>query len=159
MSAYFLTRLQSWTRLAFLAVLLLAARSAQAQLLDLNHNGISDVWELVYGAAGSDPNLDSDGDGVADRLEAVAGTDPRDPRSVARISACKMTTNGFQVTMAGALGKRFELQSSEVANGNTAIHWITEGSIVARSNPVVTLTAPGDRPGKFFRVTVSDVDT
>src|SRR4051812_12226884 len=44
---------------------LLACESIQAQKLDLNSNGMSDVWEQIYNAAALNPNLDSDGDGVS----------------------------------------------------------------------------------------------
>ncbi len=51
---------------------------------DLDHNGLSDLWEQqVFGGLSSDrtASTDSDGDGVADYAEFVAGTDPTDPGS------------------------------------------------------------------------------
>ena len=163
MPVYLLERIIPWLRIVFITALLISARSAHAQMLDLNANHVSDIWELYYGAEGFDPNFDSDGDGVPNRSEATAGTDPRDVRSVARISGSRLVTNGlqvsFQVTISGALGKRFELESSEVIPGNPATPWFIEGSLVARTNPVVTISALADRPAKFFRMSVADVDT
>jgi hypothetical protein len=70
-----------------------------------------------------------------------------------------MTTNGFAVSMRGALGKRLVLESSEpTANGSAPV-WTAEGAIVARTNADVVLIAPADRPSKIFRMSVSDVDT
>ena len=46
----------------------LGARPILAQMVDLNGNGMSDIWELIYGASGLDPNADTDGDGVANRF-------------------------------------------------------------------------------------------
>src|SRR5713101_1911240 len=40
------------------AALLLCPSRAQAQKLDLNSNGMSDIWEQIYGSAGLDPNAD-----------------------------------------------------------------------------------------------------
>jgi len=45
-------------------------------MIDLNGNGISDVWEWVYGANNVNPNADPDGDGFSNLQEAIAGTNP-----------------------------------------------------------------------------------
>src|SRR5882672_7316578 len=147
-----------WSRAAFFVLLLAVTRSGHGQILDFNHNGLSAVWELVYNAQGIDPNADSDGDGVVNRLEAVAGTDPFNPRSLPRISSFTVTNQIAVVRMNGALGKRYELQATEVI-GRESTNWLTQASLVARTNPIVTLTAPADSPTKFFRIVVSDVDT
>ena len=46
--------------------------------------------------------------------------------------------------MQGALGKRYELQACEAVCGAMGTNWIAEASLVARTNPLVTLTAPAD---------------
>ncbi|HXJ59261.1 MAG TPA: hypothetical protein VNU68_21640 [Verrucomicrobiae bacterium] len=89
-------------------------------MLDRNGNGTSDIWEALYStpACGlqlsSSLDIDSDGDGVLNRQEAVAGTDPRDARSVPRIRGLELTTHGVVVTIAGALGKSYQLLGSEL---------------------------------------------
>ena len=132
-------------------------------MLDLNGNGVSDLWELLYSAENFAADFDSDGDGVPNRLEATAGTDPRDARSVPKISGYRLVTNGlqktFQVAISGIRGKRYELLSSEIADANAANAWTTEGSIVARGDSTVTISATADRPARFFRMSVADVDT
>ena len=94
-----------------LTTLFLPQRRVLAQNLDLNSNGISDIWEQLYGAAGLDPNADTDGDGVPNRLEALAGTDPFDPNSFPRISVSAYYPDHFSVTVPSQLGKRYVLQS------------------------------------------------
>src|SRR5215467_1633635 len=108
LSASSLSRFVFGNRTLLLAALLIAAPSLQAAtlvqappILDLNGNGISDVWELVYNVEISNPDLDSDGDGVSDRMEAIAGTNPYDARSVPRIASFAVTTNGVRATMEG----------------------------------------------------------
>jgi hypothetical protein len=151
----------SW--IALIVVSFFAARAAHAQMLDLNGNGTSDLWELLYGAENFAMDFDSDGDGVPNRLEATAGTDPRDARSVPKISGYRLATNGlqktFQVAIQAVAGKRYELQSSETVDPSAAGNWTSEGSLVARANATVTISAAADRPAKFFRLSVSDVDT
>ena len=46
-------------------------------MIDENGNGVSDVWEGLYGTL-SEPDADWDGDGFSNRQEAEAGTNPRD---------------------------------------------------------------------------------
>jgi hypothetical protein len=158
-----LKRTSRWPLLALAAWLMAGARDVQAQMLDLNANRVSDVWELFHGAENFDPDFDSDGDGLANRAEATAGTDPRDVRSVSRIAGYRLLTNGLQVTLqvtvAGGLGKRFELQSAEALADGLNPAWKTEESLIVRPGSTFTLSAPADRPAKFFRMSVADVDT
>src|SRR5262249_17428630 len=57
-------------------------------LADSDGDGAPDEWENAFGFAANDPSdgtVDSDGDGVLNWQEFVAGTDPRDPGSFLRI--------------------------------------------------------------------------
>ena len=73
-------------RLAALVAVLLSAAESHAQGIDQNANGMSDIWELIYGASSLDPNGDADGDGVSNVSESIAGTNPFDANSVPRIA-------------------------------------------------------------------------
>src|SRR5882724_10698981 len=87
--------------LRFCAVVLAlaACERIQAQKLDLNGNGMSDVWEQIYNAVAMDPNLDTDGDGVSNLRESIAGTDPHSTNSVPKIPSPGITTSNFSVTL------------------------------------------------------------
>jgi len=135
---------------------LLATGSGRAQMVDLNSNLMSDVWEWVYNANGVDPNADSDGDGVINKLEALAGTNPFDANSVPKISFAGYAATNFSVTLSNAWGKFYQLQS--ITNlGST--NWVNETNLIARSGTTSTLTVPADAATKYFRISVADVDT
>ena len=142
-----------------LSLVLFSRLTAHGVAVDLNGNGMSDIWELVYGAAGLDPNGDADGDGASNLQEAVAGTDPFDPSSVPNISAAAMAGTNVSVTIACALGKKYELQSTQPFSAGGGSNWTTEATAVARSGSVMTLTAPASSSTKFYRIAISDVDT
>ena len=140
-----------------LAVLIFGAAHGQAQMVDLNANGMSDIWELVFGAGGLDPNGDPDQDGAPNLVEAIAGTDPFDSNSVPRISFAVSSSTNLTLNMPCALGKLYQLQSIEALAGGS--NWTTEASVVAQSGSVVSFAAPASPAAKFFRIAISDVDT
>jgi subtilisin family serine protease len=64
---------------------------------DSNNNGISDEWELRHFGEVSPARTsltDSDGDGMTDYQEFMAGTDPNDPDSVLSFFKPEMLPNG-----------------------------------------------------------------
>ena len=129
---------------------------AMAQMVDMNGNGISDVWERVYNANGINPNADADGDGFSNLQEALAGTNPFNSNSYPRIPIMFCSPSNFSVTLPSALGKQYQLQSVTTP-GKT--NWFVETNLVARSGTNVTLTVPTGAAMKFYRVAISDVNS
>ena len=146
-------------RLVVLFVVLVAAELAPAQKIDQNANGMSDIWELVYGASSLNWNGDADADGVSNGLESIAGTNPFDANSAPRIAAVAHTTTNFSVSLPCVLGKQYQLQSIPGLSRASLSNWMTEASVVARTGTVVTVSAPASAAPKFFRIAISDVDT
>ncbi len=145
-------------RWRWVAVLVLFASLAMgsAQMVDLNGNGISDIWEWVYGANGINPSADSDGDGFSNLQEAIAGTNPFNSNSYPRISPVMLSGTNLSILMPGALGKFYQLQS--VTNlGST--NWLVETGLVLRTGTNLTLPAPVNTTTKFFRIVISDTNT
>ena len=142
-----------------LILLLLACQAgrSRAQMLDLNANGMSDIWELMYGASALNPLADSDGDGMVNVLESLAGTNPFDSNSVPRIPVQGYYGTNFFITMPGQLGKLYQLQSTiRLTNGAS---WSNESSLELRYGSNVTLNAPyNSNSPKYFRIAISDVD-
>ncbi len=130
--------------------------AAHAQMIDLNGNGMSDIWEWIYNAYGIDPRTDPDGDSFSNLQESIAGTNPFDSNSYPFIPIIANSPSNFSVTMPCALGKQYQLQSITLLGGT---NWFVETNLVARSGSNVTLTAPAATAAKFYRVAISDVDT
>ena len=139
------------------AVLILpGAPGAFAQMVDLNGNGMSDIWEWVYSATNIAPNVDSDGDGMSNLQEATAGTNPFDSNSVPKISLFSVSPTNGSITMSAQLGKLYQLQS--ITNlGST--NWLTETSTVVRTGTNITFPSPVSQVMKFYRIAISDVDS
>jgi uncharacterized protein (DUF1800 family) len=130
-----------------------------AQMVDLNGNGMSDIWELIYGASGLNPQGDADGDGASNLQEAIAGTNPFDPNSKPVIASAGTAGTNVSVNIACAAGKQYDLQSIQpFVDGNWS-NWVTEASAVARSGTSLTLSAPASVVTKFYRIAISDVDS
>jgi hypothetical protein len=63
-------------------------------LADFDQDGMADVWEVQYGFNtnnAADALLDFDGDGMINRDEYIAGTDPTNPLSLLKLTVT--TTN------------------------------------------------------------------
>jgi uncharacterized protein (DUF1800 family) len=129
---------------------------ANARIIDLNHNGMSDIWEWIYNAYGVDPNADPDGDHFSNLQESIAGTNPFDSNSYPDITVMTATSNVFSVTVPCELGKQYQLQGSPTVVGT---NWVVEATIVARTGTNVTLVAPTNATARYFRLAISDVDT
>ena len=136
--------------------LLLVPVAANAQMLDLNGNGMSDVWEWLYSATNLSPNADADGDGMSNLQEALAGTNPFDSNSVPKISVFTVSATNGSITMPAQLGKLYQLQSVTVL-GST--NWLTETSQVVRTGTSFTFPSPVNATMKFYRIAISDVDS
>jgi uncharacterized protein (DUF1800 family) len=147
----------AWFLRVFVIIsVLFLGRAAFAQMLDLNGNGMSDIWEWVYGATNLNPTADADGDGYSNLQEAVAGTNPFDSNSVPKISLFSMSATNDNITMAAQLGKLYQLQS--VTNLGTS-NWLTETSTVVRTGTNFMFPSPANSAMKFYRVVISDVDS
>jgi hypothetical protein len=133
--------------------------AVRAQKVDLNGNGMSDIWELMYGAQSLNPGDDTDGDGVSNQAESTAGTNPFDANSAPKITVSGRTGTNFSVTMPCAWGKQYQLQSTTDFSNGTGSNWVVEASSIPRAGSTVTLTASASDAAKFFRIAIADVDS
>lgn len=121
--------------------------------IDANHNGISDAWENHYfGSAGADRTqfTDSDGDGMSDYAEFIAGTNPTNAASKFIFVSAAVQTNHVQLKWSVVPGRLYQLESStNLADWLPLTDW--QQAVTSPMSYSGTNAATGMR---FFRVDV-----
>src|SRR6266487_1945640 len=96
-----------------------ASRLVRVNLLgvtDSDGDGLPDTWEIAHGLNPFDAtgingaNGDPDGDGFTNLQEYLAGTDPRDPNSLLRIS--DLSSGGQVVSWSSIPGKNYQIYAT-----------------------------------------------
>ena len=120
----------------------------------INNAGIEGPLSAVSAAvAVLDPNGDSDGDGVSNASEDLAGTDPLDPTSVFRVQSVVRNAGGstVQITWSSVSGKKYEVDfSPDLSPGSfTAV----SSAIIATAGTTTFAHQPSTAKG-FYRVMI-----
>lgn len=81
---------------------------------DTNTNGLPDDWEQTHFTNLNEAltHEDTDGDGLDNRSEYLAHTDPQDSNSVLRLTGLEQTSDGYVVRWSSIGGTRYELDAS-----------------------------------------------
>jgi subtilisin family serine protease len=131
-----------------------AGRLNLAGIVDSDHNGLPDWWELQYFAhpTGTDPNSDPDGDGANDLAEFLAGTAPTNSASALRLAVSRGPSAGqVKLQWPSAAGRYYRiLRSTNLLSGfNTILQ-----TNLSATPPLNTLTdaPPGSARGIFYRL-------
>jgi uncharacterized protein (DUF1800 family) len=138
-------------RFFFIIGLMLVQAPNSSGKIDLNANGLSDLWEMLYNETPLMPDADDDGDGFTNRQEAIAGTHPRDPQS-RPLHALANHATPFAQHIAALPGKEYILEHSpDLSSGS----WIEIERFAVDTPGTVAL--PADEG--FYRSSVRDRDS
>ncbi|MGJ8674137.1 DUF1800 family protein [Rubritalea sp.] len=129
--------------------------------IDLNNNGVSDIWEYRFGATDlvedeASKSQDYDGDGFSNVQEALLGTNPFQARSRFELIAKPEGASDVQLTLATILGKEYQLYGSETLIDGS---WSPTELPFAGTGGQVGFLVESDGPQQYFyQASVEDVD-
>ena len=128
------------------------------------------IWSAIGDGTAFDPTKvrasdDSDGDGVSNLNEFLAGTDPANAEDLLKVLLSRSSnSNVAQLTFFSVPGKRYQVQSGILKNGESV--WTTAGfanspdatsfySEVRGTGHFLSLFLPATDTSHFFRVVVT----
>ncbi|MBP9900175.1 MAG: S8 family serine peptidase [Verrucomicrobia bacterium] len=119
---------------------------------DLNSNAIPDGWEVQqFGTltAQRTPTTDTDGDGLSDWAEFVAGTDPNNPPPPFRLTAQRFGGNFVQLSWPSVTNHSYRIHAS-----SNAVSWspFSDWFSAMAPNTSYLLATTTNGAAKFFRV-------
>lgn len=145
--------------LRIFGLLLALGAPALHAIVDLDHDGISDVWRTTFPSAGA-ATADPDGDGVTNLAESRAGTNPALASSRLAGTPVTDTTGNLVLRWPGLRGKHYQIESS-----SDCATWTAQGAaFTPTADGVLTsIVRPANSPAadsrRFWRIAVSEVDT
>jgi hypothetical protein len=89
--------LRTLKRGMMLTAVMLGSAGASLAAVDRDGDGMSDIWEFIYGATGLAPGADADGNGFSNAAEALAGTNPFDSETL--LKAALMSCSSALITI------------------------------------------------------------
>jgi len=121
---------------------------------DSNGNGLPDAWQRTYfGTLGVDPNADPDGDGMSNKQEYIAGTNPTNSADKLLITDFNTTPGGSNIslTWSSVPTRSYFIQKSlNLSSPN----WIDSGlGVFSSSGSSITQSIiDTNSPERFYRV-------
>jgi len=130
----------------------LSSNAVLTILSDTNANRLPDVWEAAMGfdpANPPTPDADPDGDGLSNREEYLAGTDPNNPASCLRMQA-DFGDGGARLQFLAVSNRTYTVLYRDSLFGGT---WSKLADFPAQpTNGVITIRDPIWRPGRYYRL-------
>jgi hypothetical protein len=124
---------------------------------DTDGDGLPDPWETANGQSATnalDALLDPDGDGLNNRAEYIAGTDPLDAASCLRVTQVSVSSPA-QITFQAVSNKTYTVEYTDDLN---APGWQKLADRVASpTTGLVTILDPAPSTNRFYRIATPKV--
>jgi pimeloyl-ACP methyl ester carboxylesterase len=123
--------------------------------IDLNHDGMSDVWQQKYSVPSADASRDYDGTGLTNSQKSLLGLDPRNPNSRFHLEIVNdSVSNQLHLRLDTVFGKLYQLESS-----NDLRNWTSFNSAIAGTGSTVEIIQSLTGAQMFFRARfANDID-
>lgn len=119
--------------------------------LDLNRNGYSELWELLYPSVNLE-DVDTDSDGFSNRDEATAGTDPESSTSFLTLEVVSVDAGQTTFRWQGVAGKGYRIEQF------IGEEWIGISSFLPRPFGFVREAVLATNEEAIYRVVAHDLD-
>ena len=121
---------------------------------DANANGLPDAWERTFfGGLGVNPNGDADGDGMSNKQEYLAGTNPTNSASNLQITSVDPTPDGTstKLTWTTVLTRHYLIQENTNLDSPTWDN--SRAGVVVPTNTITSRTFTDvDATNRFYRI-------
>ena len=123
-------------------------------LVDTDKDRMPDVWELANNfdpKSAGEASIDSDGDGLTNLEEYMAGTDPRDPASFLRVERVSADLGSFAIIFNAISNRTYSVLYRE---DPTELSWSVLASTLGRTtNRLETILDPvGTNMSRIYRL-------
>ena len=134
---------------------LFSAQAALSVMADMDADRMGDAWEAFYGFASNEPAdaaSDADDDGMSNRDEFIAGTNPRDSQSFLKIDAIAPATNGFNLQFTAVSNRSYSVLYRDNAPAGS---WLRLTNALGRNtNRIEVVVDPARTNGqRWYRLT------
>ena len=159
-------QLKTWRMIA-LGLFLGIGGPVSADLeMDVDGDGLNDVWQGIHGAWDLTPEGDEDRDGCSNLIESVAGTNPRLSGDCLKVGDTYIAGSSVFFVFDAKVGKKYRILSSGTPGGGYGATGETLQSPDSGTEFVATvdgsktlkITKPVDSR-KFYKLETSDVDS
>ncbi len=120
---------------------------------DTDGDGVPDWWETAMrlNPTESDAGADSDADGASNSNEFLAGTNPRDGRSVLALRVDRSDGGGVRLVWTGVVGRVYDLDRA-TRMGEMADWKVDQSGITGTGSELIREVASGTETAAYFRV-------